>query len=220
MLLVFIFLLGCSGIVYEQNKETEVYFSPSANLNEKLIEFIDSANSTLYCAFYDMNEEIALSLAEKGKKIDVRLIMDDENKAISGSAVRVDGDGLMHNKFCIADSARVWTGSFNPTNRGSLNNNNVMIIHSEYIAHEYEDEFFEMWQGEFKSGKKVRQNKVILNNSTYEIYFCPEDNCGEHLLQKLNGAEKSIYFMLFSFTRKDVSDVLIENHLHGIDVKG
>jgi phosphatidylserine/phosphatidylglycerophosphate/cardiolipin synthase-like enzyme len=215
--LAFVIFSGCTKQVIEQNKETEVYFT---NLHEELTTFIDSANKTVYCAFYDISDGLAQKLIERSKTIDVKLVMEDQNKKINGNAVKYDGAGLMHNKFCIADNSKVWTGSYNPSDVKSENDNNALIIYSKYIASDFEDEFFEMWGGKFKSGAKTKYKKILLNNSTYRVYFCPEDSCAENLLKELKSAEKSIYFLTFSFTRKDFADALIEKKEKGLVVKG
>ncbi len=220
LVLIVCLVLGCTKPITENNYETEVYFSPETNLNEKLGEFMDSANKTLHCALYDMSDEIAEKLVEKSKTVDVKLIMDDENRNLNGNGVKVDSNGLMHDKFCIIDDKKVWTGSFNPTKTASLSNNNVLIIYSSYAAKDYSDEFFEMWNGNFKGGSRTKFQNILLNNKSYNIYFCPENKCAEKVLKKLESAEKSIYFMAYSFTRKDFADVLIQKNENGVDVKG
>ncbi len=51
-------------------------------------------------------------------------------------------------------------------------------------------------------------------------HFCPEDSCAWHVIQNLNAAEKSIYFMTFSFTNEDIANSVINQYGKGLDVKG
>lgn len=215
-----VYVSSCNREVIEYGKQTELYFSPTDDLTQEFFDFIDSANSTLYCALYDISKDVKERLIRKSLSADVRLIIEDENQIIEGSAVRIDGDGLMHNKFCIKDKNIVWTGSYNPTSRGGLNNNNVLIFYSKHIANLYNNEFFEMWDGNFKTGKRTKKNKIVLNNISYEILFCPEDDCADKVFNELFAAKESIYFMTFSFTRKDIADLLIEKSKQGVIVNG
>ncbi len=215
-LLLLLLLTACSKQVVEYSPEPEVYFNPE--LPEKLFLILSGAEKSIECAFYDLNiEEIIKVLDEKSKKTRVRLVMDDDN-ALNRNYVRVDGKGLMHNKFCVIDDVMVWTGSFNPT--GNQNDENMLVLFSKSISNVYSQEFEEMWAGKFKGGKRSKDNVVILNNATYKIYFCPEDMCEEKALGELEGARKSIYFMTFSFTSKSVADRLLTKSYSGVDVKG
>ena len=127
----------------------------------------------------------------------------------------------MHNKFCIIDNEIVTTGSFNPTERDNFyNNNNLIIIHSKYLAKNYELEFKELWDKKFASGNKVEYPVIYLNDKRIENYFCPEDSCSEHVIDSLKEAKESIYFMTFSFTLNGIGNVLINKYNHGVDVKG
>ena len=69
-------------------------------------------------------------------------------------------------------------------------------------------------------GDKVKYSKLILNGKTIENYFCPEDDCEEHVLDILNTAKESVYFMTFSFTSDAIGEKLISLHKKGVEVKG
>ncbi|MBS3121727.1 hypothetical protein J4434_02490 [Candidatus Woesearchaeota archaeon] len=151
----------------------------------------------------------------------------NENK-IDGFIKQDNSNQLSHNKFCVVDGKIVATGSFNPTfNDNNKNNNNLAVITSAYLSENYEDEFDELWNGYFGKGKKEKQNKVkypkLISaepNLSVENYFCPEDNCEEHVLDVLNQANKSIRFMLFSFTSDAIGDLLTEKQSQGIKIIG
>src|SRR3989338_2098499 len=102
---------------------------------------------------------------------------DNDEGQIKGNAVRLDNNNqLMHDKFCVIDKRRIVTGSFNLTNNdNSRNNNNIIIIESRILAENYEEEFDELWDGEFGKGGSVKNPMVKLNGVLIENYFCPED---------------------------------------------
>ncbi|MBI4453105.1 hypothetical protein HY636_00510 [Candidatus Woesearchaeota archaeon] len=158
---------------------------------------------------------------------------DGSNLSVSGNNfsgfIKQDNSNqLSHNKFCVVDGKIVATGSFNPTfNDNNKNNNNLVVITSAYLSENYEDEFDELWNGYFGKGEKEKQKKVKYpkitsaeDNLSIENYFCPEDNCEKHVLDALNQANKSIRFMLFSFTSDAIGDLLIEKQRQGIEISG
>jgi phosphatidylserine/phosphatidylglycerophosphate/cardiolipin synthase-like enzyme len=237
ILLFLLVLFGCKKIVLtnnvvsqeipvEDNKEIRIYFCPRYNCTKALFDFINSAKKSVHCALFDLDlNEILTLLAEKSKTIDVKLAVDnyEEIENIKSKKLRIKKNSdkqLSHNKFCIVDSNFISTGSFNPTKRGSyFNNDNFIIVHSKYLAKNYEDEFKELWNTEFGDGNKVRYPIVYLDNTKVENYFCPEDNCRQHVINIINNAKKSIYFLTFSFTDENIADALLFKD-RNFDIKG
>ena len=238
LMVVTLFLSGCStsGAVPSklstQDQGTiEVYFCPQEKCEETLVSLLDSAENSIHCAFYDIGlASVQHKLREKEKKIEVQIVTDNDYlKKFNYPFVKADSYGLMHNKFCVIDGKKVSTGSMNPTeNDAHKNNNNLLLINSKVIAQDYEDEFQEMWNGDFKKGARVKNPVIMLEgvgvdkdvNKRVEIYFCPEDNCADHVRHELQKAEKSIYFMTFSFTHDGIANVLLLKNLDGVTVKG
>jgi phosphatidylserine/phosphatidylglycerophosphate/cardiolipin synthase-like enzyme len=131
----------------------------------------------------------------------------------------------MHNKFCIIDGQIVTTGSMNPTVNGAYkNNNNLIVIDSPALAENYEAEFQEMWNGTFKKGEKVKNERFKLigedNNITLENYFCPDDKCAQKIIDIIAKAEKSIDFMTFSFTHEKIANKMLQRKLEGVKIRG
>ena len=56
--------------------------------------------------------------------------------------------------------------------------------------------------------------------SSTEVYFCPRENCKDVVLDELKNSENSIYFMLYSFTDEDISNLLITKSNNNVEVKG
>ncbi len=224
--LIFLLLLtACTAKVPQtiENSSVSVYFCPRDNCEQHFIEFINSAKFSLHCALFDLRlEDVINALAEKSKEIDVKIVIDNENnkKQIDGVGVKWDTSSqLSHNKFCIKDNKAVWTGSFNPTERGAYkNNNNIIIFYSKYLAENYEEEFNELWQGNFGKGGQVKYPVISLNNIKIENYFCPDDGCTAHVVNEIRNAKQSVYFMTFAFTSEPIADALLFNK--NIDIKG
>jgi phosphatidylserine/phosphatidylglycerophosphate/cardiolipin synthase-like enzyme len=61
---------------------------------------------------------------------------------------------------------------------------------------------------------------VTLDGTRLATYFSPDDGVAAHVLEVLEAAQRSIYFMAFSFTRADFSEALLERAEAGVDVRG
>jgi len=207
-----------TGIIKEESSPPEVYFC-SDDCITPIVNLLNSANETIDCAFYNIDHEEIVSVLEN-QKPNIRLVLNkdceglDEFNPIRNYYTKQ----LMHDKFCVIDNKIILTGSFNPTEKAINYDNNIIIIHSEYLASNYEDEFEELFNEQFGSGDEVEYSVIYLNGKKIENYFCPEDSCKEHVVKTLNSAEKSVYFMTFTFTHPEIADALINKG--GLDVKG
>ena len=239
--LIFLALLGgCSYYLtesvsdqeefYESNVKVQAYFCPQNDCDSVIKNVIDSAQKSVHCAFWDLDlKDLTKTFGEKSHSADVKLVIDDRNYdgQIKGEGVRVaKSSRYMHNKFCILDNNKVLTGSMNPTNNGAnLNNNNLIIIDSKYIAENYEDEFNELWNNIYSSGDNVKYGKVNTDIGIIENYFCPEDctlenNGGVYrIIDLIRNAEKSVKIASFSFTHEELGDELLKADINGMDVK-
>ncbi|MBT4336345.1 DUF1669 domain-containing protein, partial [Candidatus Woesearchaeota archaeon] len=201
----------------------EVYFCPREDCESVLIEFIDTAEETLHCALFDIGlESLQKKLLEKEKEIDVKIVTDNDYlKKFNHEFVVEDKWGLMHNKFCIVDGKKIFSGSMNPTNNGATkNNNNLVLIESKALATNYEAEFQEMWSGTFKKGDPVLNPVIELDGITIKNYFCPEDHCADKVKDELKKAKKSIHFMTFSFTNEGIGNIILLKSLEDIEIQG
>ena len=233
----FIFIVSCNNTaltgnvqkefavpVENNNYSIDIFFCPRDECDLKLNEALNSASKSINCAFYNLNlDNIIETIKNKENYIDVKVVADDNAikklKRFNIKNLKYDTDkALMHNKFCIIDGNIITTGSMNPTNNDAkYNNNNLLIIKSKYLAENYENEFNELWDGEFGKGDAVENPVILLNNKKVENYFCPEDRCADNAIDLIKGSKKSIYFMAYSFTNEGIADELV---LKNIDIKG
>jgi len=224
--LLVIFLSGCSitgNTVQEkhENGSISVYFCPESNCSSIISGEIAKNNEYVHCAFYDANlPDVIYSLEKSSNSIDTGLFTDNSNPPSLPFAGTDNRNALMHNKFCVGDGTRVLTGSFNPTFGGLDDENNLVLIESKSIARNYEDEFQEFRQGIFGRGNRVKNPVVVINGTRVENYFCPDDWCSDKVLKTLNLAEKSVHFMVYSFTDDSIGDLLVQKYKSGIDVSG
>ena len=197
----------------------KTFFCHNVDCEESLMKLF-TQSAVIDCAFFDFD---LTSLMDELSSKSYRLIMDNR---YSGKVplVQVHNDSrsaYMHNKFCIFDHRFILTGSMNPTTRDvSVNDNHFVVLESNTLVSNYQNEFEELWNGTFGSGKETISPRLLFNGYLVENYFCPEDSCKDHLLELISQAEQRVHFMVFSFTDSDIGGQLIDTYHQGIDVKG
>ena len=212
-----------------ENSYYNVTFCPYENCTKELNNILKNADNEIVCALYDLDlEEIKDTLEEKSESINVSILIDaHNNEDMDYNFVEVkDFYALMHNKFCVVDNQITFTGSFNPTVRGATkNNNNMLITNSTTLAENYHNYFDflietkDMNRGDLDYSFE-HINYLYSEETSIKNYFCPWDDCAEHVIDELELAQNSIYFMTFSFTDDDIANTLLIKHYNGVDIKG
>ncbi|MBI2522861.1 DUF1669 domain-containing protein [Candidatus Woesearchaeota archaeon] len=242
--MVFLIINGCDNnatgnIIYENINENKVinendvkinaYFCPKHDCESAIIESINNAEKSVNCAFYDLNlKDLISAITKKSNSADVNVVIDTENYdgQIKGNIIKIaKTNAKMHNKFCVIDGNLVLMGSTNPTSNGvNKNNNNLVIINSNYIAGNYQDEFYELWNGIYSSGNNVKYSQINTPIGQIENYFCPED-CGleakggaYRVIELIRNAKSSVKIASFSFTHEELADELLKADIKGINV--
>jgi phosphatidylserine/phosphatidylglycerophosphate/cardiolipin synthase-like enzyme len=221
-----------------------VYFtdpgSPTASSyrggpDESLAESIDQARISVDVAIYDLNlwsiRDALIAAHRRG--VAVRVVTDSDNldeqeiQDLIGAGIEVLGDrheNLMHDKFVVIDKLEVWAGSMNfTTGGGYLDNNNLIRLRSSKLGEDYTHEFVQMFVDDhFGAEKKsgTPNPTVTVNGSQIEVSFSPEDGTLAHILDAVNAAQESIYFLAYSFTSDELADALIEKANAGVSVQG
>ena len=163
----------------------------------------------------------------------VRMVTDSdyiEEKEIQDlieAGIPVTGDrreGLMHDKFVVIDRQEVWTGSMNFTiNDAYRNHNNLIRIRSTELAENYTTEFEEMFLDDlFGVGSPANTPHPSLNiqGETLENCFSPDDGCLSRLIELIEGAQRRIDFLAFSFTSDDLANAMLERAEVGVSISG
>ena len=68
--------------------------------------------------------------------------------------------------------------------------------------------------------KKIILLLLLTGCTSVDLLICPEDHCKNNVIETLEQADESIYFMVYSFTDDDISDTLISKFNDGLNVKG
>ncbi|MBU1201805.1 MAG: hypothetical protein KJ583_02390 [Nanoarchaeota archaeon] len=132
----------------------ENYFCPDDGCQREVLEELKSANESIYFMTFSFTDQnIAELLVEKSKQINVRGVVEKQRinmqyevfHYLNDSSINVvldNNPAIMHHKVFIIDNTTVITGSYNPTKSGNeRNDENILIIHDEYIAKQFLKEF-------------------------------------------------------------------------------
>jgi phosphatidylserine/phosphatidylglycerophosphate/cardiolipin synthase-like enzyme len=222
----------------------EIYFTDPANpasnqetggVEQALIASIDAARLSVDVAIYSLSlREVGNALLRaRDRGVAVRVVMESDNRERSVPQALMDGglpilgdrrEGLMHDKFVIIDRSEVWMGSLNFTVSGAYeDNNNLVHIRSVKIAENYTAEFEEMYTEDLfgpDASAMTPNPSVTVDNIQIETYFSPDDGVAAHLVELLQGAQESIYFMAYSFTSDDIANAVRERASAGVTVAG
>lgn len=142
------------------NKRVECYFSPSDNVNSKLIETINTADvNAFFASMLITRYDVAQALIDKhAAGLIVEGIIDSPASTTQydilstqlGADLHVNPDTniIMHHKHLIVDhnspdnDPLLWVGSHNwSTNANTRNDENTLVIHDASIANQYYQEF-------------------------------------------------------------------------------
>jgi phosphatidylserine/phosphatidylglycerophosphate/cardiolipin synthase-like enzyme len=221
-----------------------VYFSDpdSARVNtyrggpdSALADAISKAHLSVDAAIYDLNlwsiRDALIAAHESGVK--VRVVVESDNldeveiQDLSNAGIEILGDrreSLMHNKFVVIDGAEVWTGSMNFTTNGAYrNDNNLIRFRSTQLAENFTNEFEEMFVRDmFGDNVVVNTPHPVLSvgGTQIETYFSPDDHTLSRIVELIQSAEDSIYFMAYSFTSDDIAEAMLARAEKGVVVTG
>lgn len=205
-------------------------------LDDAIVELFATAQTSIDLSLYefDRQEIVDALLAAMERGVAVRFVGDGDEEHDDGYeqlvaaglelALRKPRDRIMHNKFVVVDSRWVWTGSTNLSQNGVMrNNNHGVLIDSPLLAEHYEGEFDQMSDGRLFGRKKAgfdHSAPASLADEILDVHFAPADEPHRALLQMLDTADHFVFFMIFSFTRKDIADRMIALHQSGVSVVG
>lgn len=209
-----------------------------SDICKEILTQINSSQQTIDMAIYGYEHvpaiEFALSNAMK-RGVRIRLVYDRDlngkniysdtdfiSKFIPNSVSDLD-NSIMHDKFYIFDSKRVITGSANLscTDMSGFNSNSAVLIDSPSVAKIYQQEFEQMYNGNFHNTKSgINKQDIILGKSVLSIYFSPKDDVThKKVIPLINSAKSYIYMPVFLITDKDITTALISAKKRGVDVK-
>jgi phosphatidylserine/phosphatidylglycerophosphate/cardiolipin synthase-like enzyme len=221
--------------IYFTDPESPLASQETGGPDVPLAASIDAARLTVDVAIYSLSltsiRDALIHAHDRG--VQVRVVMESDNldasapQALIDAGIPVLGDrreGLMHDKFVVIDRSEVWLGSMNYTFSGAYEDNNDLVhIRSTKMAEDYTKEFEEMFLDD-KFGPDVVPETpnpdFNIDDTRVEVLFSPDDGVASRVYDILTEAEKSIYFLAFSFTSDDLGQIIRTQAENGVDVAG
>jgi len=119
---------------------------------------------------------------------------------------------IMHDKFFVVDGRFVFAATSNITNSDLRQNiNNFVLVDSPPIAADFTAEFEQMFNGKFGHTKVEIDNGRVytIGDTTVEVWFTPNEDALGRILEYVDGADESIRFTIFAFTKDQVGSAFI-----------
>ncbi len=206
------------------------YFAPYDDVEGAVLRVLDSAQSEVLVAHYNIRRQSVLDklveLAQRGVK--VRVVVDQTNAGrewnLGDDFLEQNGiellrskpsgrRALMHLKVAVVDGQRVMTGSFNWNATAALaNDENMLLVADAELAQAYRDQVLELLEGKRSKGGG---GKV---NDAFSLYFSPEVRLDTVIASQIKKAEESIELAMFTLTDRKVQDALIKAVQRGVEV--
>ena len=140
----------------------EVYFSPRAGIAARIIQELQTAQTSIDIAIYSFtrNDIGDALIAAKARGVTVRILADSGEAGGVGSEIaRLEsaglavkrtvggGGGIMHNKVAIVDQRSLVTGSYNwSTAAEESNDENALFMRDPQIVAAYQSAFNGLWR--------------------------------------------------------------------------
>ncbi|CAN5150514.1 phospholipase D-like domain-containing protein [soil metagenome] len=224
-----------------------VYFSTpdipkeQSQIAKAVVDLVDKTQKTLDVCGFELDNVVICDAVVRAAKRGVRVRCVTETdyfksteygiKVFQEAKIPIVDDkrpgALMHDKFMIFDDASVWTGSMNFTeNCAYKNNNNGMYFDDRKLAENYATKFHWMFdQHKFGSapskGDKIPNPIVTLRDGTIvENYFATHDKVADHVITAVQGSNRSLHFLAFSFTHDGISKAMLTRAQSGVELLG
>jgi phosphatidylserine/phosphatidylglycerophosphate/cardiolipin synthase-like enzyme len=140
----------------------ETCFSPAESCDQKLINFLNTANESMDIAIYSLTHaQITHAIvAAHDRGVLIRVVVDTTQSKSSSSKVpelikagipvkfgpTSSYRGIMHNKYTILDGRLLETGSFNYTANASYNNfENQIYLSDQKTLNRFKESFEALW---------------------------------------------------------------------------
>lgn len=218
-------------------------------VDQPVVDAIGKTTQTIDITSFDFNlPSVVTAVTDASQRgVQVRMVLDEENGNLDLSASdspsgkdynalailknagipAVNGgrsNGLMHNKIIILDGKTLFMGSWNMSyNDTYRNNNNLLEITDPTIIANYQAKFNELFEDKHfgtKAQVGAKTPSTTIDGVPVENYFSPVDQVMDKLVKYVQGAQKSVHFMIFTYTHDDLANAMIARAQAGLDVQG
>ncbi|RSK24009.1 phospholipase D-like domain-containing protein [Hymenobacter metallilatus] len=214
-------------------KSVESWFSPTDNVNGRLIQAVQTADNDLHIATMlltqsDIGNAIRNQIQQKniGSCSEMLLneitantaaqsIFDNIQSTIGNRIMLYNGTGIMHHKYAIIDAGaaqsdpQVFVGSHNwSLSANTENDENTLIVHDARVTNQYYQEFAKRIQDQ---NNGVQVCNLVLSNKTAtvqqsSVQVYPNPTRGQFQLRVQSGAARTARVTLRDATGRVVLD--------------
>ncbi len=196
----------------------------SVDLGRGVAWFLGEAQTKVDVAVMELQDfsvsKALVALKKEGTSI--RVVVDDDyadpttEKAIAelvGAGISVVDDNrttaIMHCKYVVLDGKVVLVSSGNfSTYDARSNANNFLYLPSVELATLFEQHYEGLLDGDFGKPASPGPHVVTVDGQKVEVIFGPSWKSIDRVVEAIEGAKKSVWFSIYSFTSEEVRDAL------------
>lgn len=220
-----------------------------SGIDQGVVTDVNNARSSIDVTSFDLNlpsfVKALVSARQRGAQ--VRVVVDgvngvqtlaakqagtsqdfDATQTLTSAGITVinggRSSGLMHDKIIIIDGKILYMGSWNMSYNDTFrNNNNLLRITNSTLIANYQAKFNELFVDK-KFGTHAQVGSITpqltIKGVAVENYFSPVDNVMDKLVTYVQGAQKSVRFMIFTYTDTNLANAMIARYQAGVDTEG
>jgi len=220
----------------------DVYFNEPGTLAENMwepdaidimIDMIDHAKVSIDLAVmgFTRDELIDAFMHAYDRGVQIRMVGDADHMYNDGYQRFLDRQvplvvgntaHIMHNKFMIVDNRFVFGSTANWTDTDlRRNSNNFFVLDHPGVTEDFQAEFDQMFAGAFGNTKVENFNgrSYQVDDTLVEVWFSPNEDALGRMLELVDGAQQSVRFTIFAFTKDQVGSSFIRL-MDRLDAKG
>lgn len=197
------------------------------DLTHIFLHAIESAKESITLMIYALTDPQIIEALQEKSESNIKVFIVSDALASPGISYRIprativkrEGDGLMHQKILIIDERQIWLGSANLT-ASSLNihGNLVMGIENPFLAQALAAKARTMKE-EGNRGSFLHR-ETTAGSQNLELWILPDDpNSIQRMIDLFRSAKKTIKVAMFTWTRKDFAQELINAAKRGVNVE-
>lgn len=213
----------------QSGEPAELYSNQTHDdLRQVLLKGIKDAKQSIFLVIYTLTDgPIIQNLKQKSEEgVDVKVVCDAKASPLAaqrlGPKVKVVkrfATGLMHQKILVVDGVKTWLGSANMTGESLRSHGNLIAaIHCQQFAQAVLEKVTTMTPA--TKGIPFPHRIFNIGGQKVELWFFPDDPHGvQKLTQLIRNAEKSVRVAMFTWTRKDLAEEIVEAKKRGVQAE-
>jgi cardiolipin synthase A/B len=210
------------------DQSIELYSNQAGdNLAELYVDTINNAKESVSFVIYAMTDpRIIEALKQKSEtNVPVRIVCDAKaSKGLSkqlphATIVKRVGEALMHQKILVVDNKQILLGSANMTGESLNVHGNLILAFEHPVLADALTKKAQSMDDEGSSTPLLHTNTFAADQNL-ELWILPDDNNAvRRLIELIQSAQKTIKVAMFTWTRTDLTQELIEAAKRGVQVE-